>query len=665
MTAPLAKLTAQAEASGDWSTANQAWLTAEVAAVARRLQRHAGIEDDTWEIAEPAWPDPTLPPPALETLCVSFRLSAFERDLLLVCAGIELDSRFAALCAAAHGTQPDEPSRRYPTFGLAMATLTAPHWSALGPDAPLRRWRLIEAPPGTPLTVAPLRIDEWVLHFLAGVHQPDERLSGRLTRVAPLEGLTLSQREQARRIAALWATAPTGVALPVIELIGSDPGDRSHLAAAACQILGLHVVALRADGVPAAHAETDALTRLCEREVALTGAALLIDCEGQEANEPVLRAVRRLAAGVSGPVLLADRDPHPIDGRSTVTWTVPPPTPAERHAAWQAALADFELGADLDRLVWSFGLGLSAIAGCASEVRARVTSSTAPVQVGAVAWSVCRTRARSRLGGLAARVEPSAGWDDLVLPPAQTAVLREVLVQVRNRGTVFGRWGFGARTPATLGITALFHGPSGTGKSMAAEVIAAELELDLFRIDLSAVVSKYIGETEENLRRVFEAAEASGAVLVFDEADALFGKRSEVKDSHDRYANIQVSYLLQRMETYRGLAVLTTNLRSSMDSAFLRRLRFIVSFPFPDPAQRIEIWRRAFPSDLPTSGLDLGQLSKLDVTGGNIRNIALNAAFLAAEAGEPVRMAHLVHAARAEYAKLERPFNEAEVAGWA
>jgi len=665
MTAPPANVAVQAEPSGDWSAANQAWLTAAVSAVARRLQRHAGIEDDTWKVAELDWFDPTLPPPALETLCVSFRLSAFERDLLLACAGVELDSRFGALCAAAHGIQPDEPSRHYPTFSLAMAALTEPHWSALGPDAPLRRWRLIEAPPGTPLTFAPLRIDEWVLHFLAGVRQSDERLSGRLTQAAPLERLAPSQRTQARRIAALWTKVRPGSALPVIELIGADPGDRCHLAAATCQVLGLHLLSLRADAVPATQAEVDLLARLCEREIALTGAALLIDCEGQEANEPVLRASRRLAAGVSGPVLLADRDPHPIDGRSTVTWAIPSPTPAERRAAWQAALADFDLGADLDRLVWSFGLGLSAIAACASEVRARVTSATSPVQVGGVAWSVCRTRARARLGGLAARVEPRAGWDDLVLPPAQATVLREVLAQVRHRATVYGRWGFGARMATTLGITALFQGPSGTGKSMAAEVIATELGLDLFRIDLSAVVSKYIGETEENLRRVFEAAEASGAVLVFDEADALFGKRSEVKDSHDRYANIQVSYLLQRMETYRGLAVLTTNLRSSMDTAFLRRLRFIVSFPFPDPAQRVEIWRRAFPPDLPTSGLDLGRLARLEVTGGNIRNIALSAAFLAAEDGEAVRMAHLAHAARAEYAKLERPFNDPEVAGWA
>jgi SpoVK/Ycf46/Vps4 family AAA+-type ATPase len=200
---------------------------------------------------------------------------------------------------------------------------------------------------------------------------------------------------------------------------------------------------------------------------------------------------------------------------------------------------------------------------------------------------------------------------------------------------------------------------------MAAEVLATELRLDLYRVDLSATVSKYIGETEKNLRRIFDAAEEGGTILLFDEADALFGKRSEVKDSHDRYANIEVGYLLQRMEAYRGLAILTTNLRAALDSAFLRRLRFIVQFPFPDAAQRAEIWRRVFPAATPTDGLDAGALAQLNVAGGNIRNIALGAAFLAAEAGQPVRMAHLLHAARDEYAKLEKSLTGAEVDSWA
>src|SRR5204862_5706096 len=183
-------------------------------------------------------------------------------------------------------------------------------------------------------------------------------------------------------------------------------------------------------------------------------------------------------------------------------------------------------------------------------------------------------------------------WDDLVLPKAETDLLRQISAQVGQRNKVYQEWGFDRKMNRGFGISALFAGDSGTGKTMAAEVIANELRLNLYRIDLSQVVNKYIGETEKNLRRLFDAAEEGGAILLFDEADALFGKRSEVKDSHDRYANIEVSYLLQRMEAYRGLAVLTTNLKNSLDTAFLRRLRFVVTFPFPDPAQRAAIWRR-------------------------------------------------------------------------
>ena len=229
---------------------------------------------------------------------------------------------------------------------------------------------------------------------------------------------------------------------------------------------------------------------------------------------------------------------------------------------------------------------------------------------------------------------------------------------------MYENWGFASKGSRGLGISALFAGESGTGKTMAAEVLAQELRLDLYRIDLSSVVSKYIGETEKNLRRVFDAAEDSGAILLFDEADALFGKRSEVRDSHDRYANIEVSYLLQRMEAYRGLAILTTNLKAALDTAFLRRLRFVVQFPFPDAAQREAIWRNIFPTATPTDGIDYAKLAKLNLAGGNIRNIALNAAFLAAEASEPVRMLHLLQAAHSEAAKRERPLADAETRGW-
>jgi SpoVK/Ycf46/Vps4 family AAA+-type ATPase len=279
-------------------------------------------------------------------------------------------------------------------------------------------------------------------------------------------------------------------------------------------------------------------------------------------------------------------------------------------------------------------------------------------------WQDCTEGARPALDELALRIEPAAGWSELVLPEAQIAALHQLAAQVRQRLRVHGDWGFAAQGSRGLGISALFHGESGVGKTMACEVLARELALDLYRIDLSGVVSKYIGETEKNLRRVFDAAEDCGAILLFDEADALFGKRSEVKDSHDRYANIEVSYLLQRMEAYRGLAVLTSNLRASLDPAFIRRLRFVVHFPFPDLAQREAIWRRAFPAATPCTGLDYAKLARLSMAGGHIRNIAINAAFLAAAEDQAVAMRHIAQAAHHEAAKHERPLPDAQTRGW-
>ncbi len=264
------------------------------------------------------------------------------------------------------------------------------------------------------------------------------------------------------------------------------------------------------------------------------------------------------------------------------------------------------------------------------------------------------------LGGLAELIQPRATWADLVLPEGQLQLLGDLARQVRHRSQVYDEWGFGSRSNRGMGITALFAGESGTGKTMAAEVIAGDLGLDLYRIDLSAVVSKYIGETEKNLRTLFDAAEAGGAVLLFDEADALFSKRSDVKDSHDRYANLEVAYLLQRMEAYRGLAVLTTNLGSNVDRAFLRRLRFVIQFPFPDQELRSELWRRVFPAQTPTQGLDPAALGRLQASGGTIHAMAVSAAFAAVADGSPVRPEHVLHAAKVEYAKAERTLTATE-----
>lgn len=337
---------------------------------------------------------------------------------------------------------------------------------------------------------------------------------------------------------------------------------------------------------------------------------------------------------------------------------------AEQRDLWQAALGVLtaELNGHVDAVVSHFNLSAPTIRAIGTEFQHQ--PSTVNAQTPDRLWEACRTQARTRLDDLAQRIQPSATWANLVLPTAQRQLLRELVAQVRQRTTVYETWEFALRGSNGLGISALFAGTSGTGKTMAAEVLAQALQLDLYRIDLSQVVSKYIGETEKNLRRVFDAAEAGGAILLFDEADALFGKRSEVKDSHDRHANIEVSYLLQRMEAYRGLAILTTNLRSAIDPAFLRRIRFVVQFPFLDTAQRTEIWQGMFPAKLPTEGLDYSKLAQLNVAGGNIRNIALNAAFLAADSGESVQMKHLLRAAKSEYAKLEKTLTDAEAGDW-
>jgi SpoVK/Ycf46/Vps4 family AAA+-type ATPase len=262
---------------------------------------------------------------------------------------------------------------------------------------------------------------------------------------------------------------------------------------------------------------------------------------------------------------------------------------------------------------------------------------------------------------MATRIDARATWADLVLAPEELLLLHELVAQVRWRDTVYERWGFAERMNRGFGVSALFAGDSGVGKTMAAEVVAGELELPLYRIDLSGVVSKYIGETEKNLRRVFDAAESGGAILLFDEADALFGKRSEVKDSHDRYANIEVNYLLQRMEAYRGLAILATNAKSALDQAFLRRLRILIDFPFPGPVARRSIWKRAFPPRVPLHHeVDFDRLSTLVLSGGSIHNIALGATFLAAQARTTVTMPLLLRAARTEFKKLGRPINESD-----
>ena len=637
----------------DWTDANQQLLVAEFA----RLRQRLGDADETeirdadaaLEAANAALPAPA----AIDLLADCCGLSPFEREVVLLCAGVEMDAQLAAQCERITG----DVRLHGATFGLALAVLEAPHWSALAPVGPLRRWRLLEVDDSAGLARGRLRIDERILHYLAGLNYLDSRLHSLLREAMPATVMADAHRAVCD-LACNALALTSGSDTHVIWLSGDDASGQADVAAEVAATLGLRLHVLRASDVPGSHAETDALATLWEREARLLGSALLVSGGLDALPAAAVRLIDRL----QGLVFVSANQPQVME-RPMLRVTVDKPSPQEQKRLWQQVLgADAErVDGALDGIAGQFKLSARAIENEGKLLAPVLAASDNPETV---MWSACRTIGRANLDELGQRIQSTAGWDDLVLPEAQKAVLRQIGAHVRHRLQVYMDWGFADKDARGLGLSALFAGESGTGKTMAAEVLARELQLDLYRIDLSAVVSKYIGETEKNLRRVFDAAEDSGAMLLFDEADALFGKRSEVKDSHDRYANIEVSYLLQRMESYRGLAILTTNQKTALDVAFQRRLRFVVQFPFPDQAQREAIWRSAFPARTPVNAIDTGKLARLNVTGGSIRNIALNAAFRAADQGKAVSMSHLLHAAQHEASKGEHCLSDAETRGW-
>jgi hypothetical protein len=600
------------------------------------------------------------PAPALVLLSERFGLSRFEQDVLLLAVSVELDTRIGALCARAQ----DDPAQPYPTFALAMALFTEPSWDVLSPERPLRYWRLIEITQsgGRPLTVSALRADERVMNYVKGLNYLDDRLAPLVTpvpEVALQVDLPSSHAAILQRALDALRRASTAPRLPLIQLAGSDTPTKLLVAGRIAATLGLRVYRLSPEAMPTQATEVDTLVRLWDREAALLPLALYLDHPQGEGQglDAVAAAIERFTVRTRSVVFVATREARPSQGAAAVVLDISRPSAAEQRAVWAALIG--EAGAEsAARLAGQFDLGLPAM----HQVVAQATRDDATTNgtLDQRLWAACLEVTRPGLELLAQRIATRAEWGDLVLPPEQIATLKQLVAQVAQRSRVYDEWGFGRRMNRGFGISALFAGESGTGKTMGAEVIANDLRLNLYRIDLSAVVSKYIGETEKNLRRVFDAAEEGGAILLFDEADALFGKRSEVKDSHDRYANIEINYLLQRIEAYRGLAILTTNMKGAMDKAFLRRLRFVVDFPFPGAADRRRMWEQVFPPDADLARLDFDRLARLSLTGGSIHNVALNAAFHAAHAGEKVTMARVLGAAQTEFRKLERPINDAD-----
>jgi hypothetical protein len=605
--------------------------------------------------------------PPVDAITELFGLTPFERDVMLLAFAPEIDPEFETLYAYLH----DDATAKYVSPHLALSVLAgAEGWLAARdsflPAAPLRRYRLVhlgdDARGAGALVTRPLSLDERMADYLLGVDRMDETAATVITTVQE----TLVAAPHAGRLDALarWASAdPVSGRHRILNLTAPAGSGKRSFARALCTRLGLGLYELLIKRLEAAGAESRDLVRLVEREALLSGCALYVDLtHGDESQAPTtLASLRDLLSTVQPLLILGSR--HPVDvGLDVLSVPLVKPDRAAQRQMWKQALHGVgeELHDCISGIVEQFDFGPRDIASTAARAAARIAAFNGTAgSAGDELWQASREQAGHGLEELAQRIVPCYVWEDIVLPEDVTRQLREIAEQVEYRALVYEDWGFGAKLSRGRGTGALFSGPSGTGKTMAAEVLANHLKLDLYRVDLASTVSKYVGETEKNLAKIFDAAERSGAILFFDEADALFSKRVEVRDGHDRYANIETNYLLQRMEDYRGLAILATNRRANLDDAFMRRLRFLVDFPAPNAALRQKIWQRCFPPAARVA-LDFAFLSRLDIPGGNIRNISLNAAFLAAPDGGPIALHHVLHAARREYAKIDKLVVESE-----
>ncbi|MCU0484584.1 MAG: ATP-binding protein [Anaerolineales bacterium] len=630
-------------------------------------------------------------PLRLQRLVETLGLDAFDRDAFLICSMGCLDLRYERL----FGYLQDDVTRKRPGVNLILDLLCPPGVDRLhylprfSEDHPLGYWGLlehsVEAGRSGALLSQNLQADESVIAWLLGQYRPAAEMSGVVKLRQPDAGLETQPEdhhvdelnEQLRMVYGVGQP-------PVIAFYGLDQTGQEMAAlrfAALWQrpFLQIQVQALTSSGDEeklSAQAGTH-LLRLALRDARLQDAIPFLSgwdvCLSDGLAHPAWLAEVMAFPGL---IILSGRSgwrSGGVDGPRHVLWVnFPMPAYPQRRALWahylQQALPSGQVTAaaldawQVDSLAGQFALSTSQIRDAVGFAHDRAVQQGAELHSSDL-FAAARLYSNPRLSSLANKIVPRFSWLDIILPGDQIAMLRELVNTVRMRPRVLDEWGVGKKLVASRGITALFAGPPGTGKTMAAEVIASELGLDLYKIDLSTVISKYIGETEKNLERIFNEAEASNAILFFDEADALFGKRSEVRDSHDRYANIEISYLLQRMEAYDGVTILATNLRANLDEAFTRRLQFAVDYPFPEEADRLRIWETLFPRDVPRGNdVDFRLLARrFKLAGGNIRNILVNAAYLAASDQGVVNMAHLLHGTRRELQKMGRLVGETEM----
>jgi len=599
-----------------------------------------------------------------------FGLNRFERDTLLICLAPSLDLRYERL----YGYLQDDITRKRPTINLVLDLLCEPgperllNAARFTAESPLFKYQFLELTTEASVGKSSwlgqnLILDEAIVAWLLGQYQSPVVLG-------PHAALVTPRADEAAPLLAPTVTALLARAETDALIAFHGPDRAAQLAAAQSlaarlnrQLFTLNLAALAHDEQPPAVN----IIRLALRDARLNDALPYLSgwdaCLRETAPVPEL-----LAEVCAHPdwVILAASKPWQLAGvereRNALWVEFPIPDYQQRRALWRRFLEGDAAQLNVDELSGQFLLTTAQIRDAVASARDLAAQRGSPLQ-GADLFAAARSHSSSGLSTLARKIVPRYDWVDIILPPDQVSILREIIATVRGRPVVLDDWGLGRKLASSNGVTVLFAGQPGTGKTMAAEVLAGELGLELYKIDLSTVVSKYIGETEKNLEKIFHVAESSNAILFFDEADAIFGKRSEVQDSHDRYANIEISYLLQRMEAYDGVTILATNLRANLDEAFTRRLQFAVDFPFPEEADRLRIWESLFPKNVPHKpNLDLALLARrFKLAGGSIRNIIVNAAFLAAANGGQITMDHLLHGTRRELQKMGRLLSDKDL----
>lgn len=624
---------------------------------------------------------------ALRHIGQLFGLSVFERDVLLLALASEIDQRYERLYAYIQ----DDVTRKRPSVAMALHLLCLTPEDQLAarrafmPGAPLIRHHLIQllddGPRNGLLSTSPLlarfiKLDERIVAtLLAHAAGPADSIDTfDAPAVDPVIAASVAYTQPARqfdtlvfpsdlveRLIHICAGHSDGL---VLALQGTYGSGRRSIAEALCTSLGKTLLTVDVSRLLESDLRPIEATQRVLREALLRNAVLLwlgIDpvLHGDEQTEWRLALLKALDEHRGQSILATG---HGWEARGMLRRTyymrveLPPLSYAGREQIWRYRLgADAPDDATIQALASTFRLTGGQIRDAAAMARS-LARWRGPGSHPAAAdlYAACRAQSSGRLDSLAHKINATYAWNDIVLPPDQLLQLQEICIQVRHRRTVLERWGFDRRLAMGKGVNVLFAGQSGTGKTMAAEIIASDLGLELYKVDLSTMVSKYIGETEKNLDRIFAAAREANAILFFDEADAIFGKRSEVKDAHDRYANIEVGYLLQKMEEYDGVVILATNLRKNLDDAFIRRLHVAIDFPFPEDVDRLRIWQKVFPPEAPlTEDVDFTFLARqFKISGGNIRNVALLSAFLAAEDGMEISMTHIIRATKREYQKL-------------